>query len=43
MPKNNARKNRRTKKQAKMRVRNRALKETMLGPLKTTLKRSVPK
>lgn len=38
MPKNNARKNIRTRKQAKMRMRNWALKESVQGPLKAPLK-----
>ena len=38
MPKNNARKNIRTKKQAKMRMRNWALKERVQGAPKTKLK-----
>jgi hypothetical protein len=38
MPKTNARKNIHNRKQAKMRARNRALKETLQGGVKTTLK-----
>jgi hypothetical protein len=38
MPKNNARKNIHKKKQAKLRMRNWALKETVQGPRKTALK-----
>jgi hypothetical protein len=38
MPKTNARQNRGTRKQAKMRVRNRALRESIQGRLKTMLK-----
>jgi hypothetical protein len=38
MPKTNARKNIHRKKQAKMRMRNWALKETVQGPRKTPLK-----
>jgi hypothetical protein len=38
MPKTNARKNIHNRKQAKMRARNRALRETMQGRVKTTLK-----
>lgn len=38
MPKTNARKNIHNRKQAKMRARNRVLKETLQGSLKTTLK-----
>jgi hypothetical protein len=42
MPKTNARKNRRTRKQASMRVRNRALRETLQASAKTNPKAANP-